>query len=79
MAEETRNVGQTVVSIVIDVDELEEIKSLTNVATKATAIMAAARIGAKFLKKVNSVAEAALLNENAAESIDNTEKALTNV
>lgn len=56
---------RTSVNVVIDMDELDEIKSLTNVDANATAIMAAARIGKKFLKKVNSVAESALLKEGA--------------
>ena len=56
---------RTSVNVVIDMDELDEIKSLTNVDANATAIMAAARIGKKFLKKVNSVAESALLKEGS--------------
>jgi len=78
MDESPRN-ERTSVNVVIDIDELDEIKALSNVDANATAIMAAARIGKKFLKKVNSVAESALLKVNELGEDGEIEKALNNV
>jgi len=79
MSEETQKNGRTSVNVVIDIDELEEIKALTNVDANATAIMAAARIGKKFLKKMSSVTESALLNVQATNGLSAVEEELNNV
>lgn len=62
MKNSTKN-NKTAVNVFFDAAELDEMKSLTTTRANATALVVAARIGLRFLKRIQSTVEDSIVKD----------------